>query len=272
MKPLRAIVAEDEPLMRQHMCGLLPRLSTPVEVVAEASDGNEAVALTERWRPDVLFLDIQMPGLDGFGVLEALMLGGEALPEVIFTTAYDRYALRAFETNAAHYLLKPISAEKLSEACERVAARLVQRAPVAIEGGGPLPSEEQWRGLLASVAAQAPAAPGPKLAALTARQGEQRIVLPLADILHISADGGLNFIHTATSRHLVDFTLDDLEKRLDPERFLRIHRSHLVNVAHIKALVPWVDGKFEVVMNDAAGTRLSLSRYRLAEMRARLLW
>jgi DNA-binding LytR/AlgR family response regulator len=273
MKSLRAIIAEDEELMRHHLRILVQGLARPVEVVAEATDGGEAVRLIEEHQPDLIFLDVQMPVLDGFGVVEKLMLGGH-VPEIIFTTAYDRYALRAFELNATHYLLKPVSAERLAAAVDRVAEPRPE--PAASSTGEPpalQPDEESLRKLLKSFQESAPPRPAPpRLMGLTSKVKDQLTVIPIDDILHISAEGGLNFIHTARGRFLTDFTLDDLEQRLDPERFLRIYRGHIVALRHIKALVPWTEGKFEVLLDDPAQTRLSLSRYRLPEMRARLLW
>lgn len=276
MKPLRAIIAEDEELMRHHLRSLVAALPRPLEILAEATDGGEAVALCEQHHPDLLLLDIQMPVFDGFAVVEKLMLGSH-LPEIIFTTAYDRYALRAFELNAAHYLLKPVSAERLSAAVDRAAERIANRAAASApstEPGKLQPDEEGMQRLLQSFRETQPVSPKtPKLAALTSKVRDQIVVIPLDDILHISAEGGLNFIHTTKGgRHLTDFTLDELEQRLDADRFLRIYRGHIVALKHIQSLVPWTDGKFEVILDDPAHTRLSLSRYRLPEMRARLLW
>lgn len=271
MTPLRAVIAEDEDLMRAHLRSLVQALKRPVEIVAEASDGGAAVAAVEQHHPDLLFLDVQMPVLDGFAVIEKLMLGGR-VPEIIFTTAYDRYALRAFELNAVHYLLKPISAERLAAAVDRAAERLAARQPAATT---PELSahEETLHKLVAALQQREPGAlAAPRLTGLTSKVRDQIVVIPLDEILHVSADGGLNFIHTAKGRFLTDFTLDELEKRLDPDRFLRIYRGHLVNLAHIKALVPWTEGRFEVILDDAAGTRLHLSRYRLPELKARLPW
>ncbi len=275
MKPLRAIIAEDEELMRHHLRGLVAALPRPVEVVAEATDGGEAVVLCEQHQPDLLLLDIQMPVYDGFTVVEKLMLGSH-VPEIIFTTAYDRYALRAFELNATHYLLKPVSAERLALAVDRAAERIASHATSPATATPPeklQPDEEGMQRLLQSFRETQPATPKvPKLTGLTSKVRDQIVVIPLDDILHISSEGGLNFIHTAKGRHLTDFTLDELEQRLDPDRFLRIYRGHIVALRHIQSLVPWTDGKFEVVLDDAAHTHLSLSRYRLPEMRARLLW
>ncbi len=270
--PLRAIVAEDEELMRQHLVHLIGELDRPIEIVAEAGDGGEAVALVNRHRPDLLFLDVQMPVLDGFAVVEKLMLGGE-VPELIFTTAYDRYALQAFDLNAAHYLLKPISAPRLATACDRAAGRLAAR-PASTPTEELSAEEGELRDLIKSVRelTAPPARIEPKLTALTTKVRNRIEIIPLEDVFHISTKDGLNFIHTAKGHFITDFTLDELERRLDPDRFLRIYRSHLVNLRHIRALVPWTGGKFQVVLNDEAETHLSLSRYRLPEMRARLLW
>jgi len=154
-----------------------------------------------------------------------------------------------------------------------VVERLAQRAGAAAPPPELQPDEQAMKQLLQSFRETRPApAPAPRLAGLTSKVRDQLLVIPLDEILHISADGGLNFIHTAKGKFLTDFTLDDLEQRLDPERFLRIYRGHIVALRHVRALVPWTDGKFEVILDDAAQTRLTLSRYRLPEMRARLPW
>jgi DNA-binding LytR/AlgR family response regulator len=284
MKPLRVIIAEDEDLMRHHLRSLLAQIEKPsVELAAEATDGGEAVALCEQHRPDLLLLDIQMPVYDGFAVVEKLMLGG-SVPEIIFTTAYDRYALRAFELNATHYLLKPISLERLKaavqRASERIAARAARDASAAGGAGAATPAAappaEDGEALQALVKShretQPPPPPRPRLSGLTSKVRDQIVVIPMDEVIHISSEGGLNFIHSARGKFLTDFTLDELEQRLDPDKFLRIYRGHIVALKHIRALVPWAEGKFQVILDDDAKTHLSLSRYRLAEMRSRLLW
>jgi len=284
MKPLRVIIAEDEDLMRHHLRSLLAQIEKPsVELAAEATDGGEAVALCEQHRPDLLLLDIQMPVYDGFAVVEKLMLGG-SVPEIIFTTAYDRYALRAFELNATHYLLKPISLERLKaavqRASERIAARAARDASAAGGAGAAKPTAappaedgEALQALVKSHRETQPAPPPrPRLSGLTSKVRDQIVVIPMDEVIHISSEGGLNFIHSARGKFLTDFTLDELEQRLDPDKFLRIYRGHIVALKHIRALVPWAEGKFQVILDDDAKTHLSLSRYRLAEMRSRLLW
>ena len=271
MKPLRVIIAEDEDLMRHHLRSLLAQIDPPPQLVAEATDGGEAVALCEQHKPDLLLLDIQMPVYDGFAVVEKLMLGG-TVPEIIFTTAYDRYALRAFELNATHYLLKPVSLERLKAAVQRASERIAARPATNAEP----PAPEEGQALQALVKShretQPVIAPRPRLSGLTSKVRDQIVVIPLEEIVHISSEGGLNFIHSMRGKFLTDFTLDELEQRLDPEHFLRIYRGHIVALKHVRALVPWTDGKFEVILDDEAKTHLSLSRYRLAEMRTRLLW
>ena len=287
MKSLRVVIAEDEDLMRHHLRSLLAQIETPsVELVAEATDGGEAVALCEQHKPDLLLLDIQMPVYDGFAVVEKLMLGG-SVPEIIFATAYDRYALRAFELNATHYLLKPISLERLKAAVQRASERIAARAASdmsALSAGGvaaaamsnATPPAEDGEALQALVKShretQPSSPPRPRLSGLTSKVRDQIVVIPMDEVIHISSEGGLNFIHSTRGKFLTDFTLDELEQRLDPDRFLRIYRGHIVALKHIRALVPWTEGKFQVILDDEAKTHLSLSRYRLAEMRARLLW
>lgn len=257
--------------MRHHLRSLLAQIDPPIQLVAEATDGGEAVALCELHQPDLLLLDIQMPVYDGFAVVEKLMLGGH-VPEIIFTTAYDRYALRAFELNATHYLLKPVSLERLKAAVQRASERVSAR-PASPPEAPPAEEGEALQALVKSHRETQPASPPrPRLSGLTSKVRDQIVVIPLDEIFHVSAEGGLNFIHSTRGKFLTDFTLDELEQRLDPDLFLRIYRGHIVALKHVRALVPWTDGKFEVILDDEAKTHLSLSRYRLAEMRTRLLW
>ncbi|HEY9154515.1 MAG TPA: LytTR family DNA-binding domain-containing protein, partial [Opitutaceae bacterium] len=188
--------------------------------------------------------------------------------------AYDRYALRAFELNATHYLLKPVSLERLKAAVQRASERIAARVATSLNNDAQPPEEgETLQALVKSHRDTQPVAPArPRLSGLTSKVRDQIVVIPLEEIFHISSEGGLNFIHSARGKFLTDFTLDELEQRLDPDQFLRIYRGHIVALKHVRALVPWTDGKFQVILDDEAKTHLSLSRYRLAEMRARLLW
>jgi DNA-binding LytR/AlgR family response regulator len=274
---LRAIIVDDESLARENLKIQLQKVDANLETLAEASNGAEALTLIEQHKPDVVFLDVQMPLMDGFAVAESLLLGDDA-PEIVFITAYNQYAIRAFDVNAAHYLLKPVSKERLKLACERVVERVAAKknamqnetniAPPKLS-----PQEAELERLMSYLkSAAAPRTDEPKLTGLAAKVRGQLLVIKLHDINHITADEKVNFIHTDSGSHITDYTLDELEARLDLSVFMRIHRSHIVNIQKVKSLVPWFGGKFKVVLNDVKQTELSLSRFRLEEMRKRLLW
>jgi len=219
---IRALIAEDEPLARERLRRLLRRRKD-VEVVAAAADGDEALAMIAATAPDLIFLDIQMPGLGGFDVLHEI--GGAGRPQVIFTTAYDQYALRAFEVHALDYLLKPFDQERLDEA--------VDRAVMLIRG-----SEWTQR--------------------FVVRSAGRIIFLCDDEIDWISAADNYVYIHAGGQSHLIRTTLKALERTLDPKRFLRVHRSAIVNVDRIRERIPLAHGDSELVMRD--GTRVTASR------------
>lgn len=291
---LRAIITDDEELARQNLKIQLQKVDADLEVVGEATNGKEALRLIDALKPDAVFLDIQMPVMTGFEAAEALLLRADdednaLLPELIFTTAYDQYALKAFEVNAAHYLLKPITKERLKIAIDRVRERLTVRAatvaPDGEDGKGdsdenahwveppPLkPSEAELERLMQYLRDANHNHAEPKLSGLACKVRGKLMVIKLGDINHITADEKVNFVHTDAGEFITDYTLDDLERRLDASMFMRIHRSHLVNIKKVKTLVPWFGGKFKVILDDVRQTELSLSRFRLDEMRKRLLW
>jgi two-component system LytT family response regulator len=280
---LTAIITDDEELARENLKIQLRKIDANIDIVAEAKNGKEALALIEQHKPDLVFLDIQMPVMTGFDVTQNLLLAGE-LPAIVFTTAYDQYALKAFEIHAVDYLLKPIGKDRLKTACDRVAERLAAKSDVKAEKEFEeklLPHESELLRLVSylneAAAKKQTETSGvhqsePKLTGLTSKVRGNLVVIKLDDINHITADDKVNFIHTDAGEFITDFTLDDLEKRLDPSDFMRIHRSHIVNIKKVKTLVPWFAGKFKVILNDKAATELSLSRFRLDEMRKRLLW
>lgn len=294
---LKAIITDDEELARENLKIQLHRADSDLEVVAEASNGEEALTLILHYKPDVVFLDIQMPVKDGFEVAEALMLADD-LPEIVFVTAYDQYALKAFEVGAAHYLLKPVTKERLTAALDRIKVRLRERTaakadavPATASGladalldapptlsAGEAELVRLMNYLRSTGIAGKNAEPNaeqkaePKLTGLASKVRGKLMVIKLEDINHITADEKVNFIHTDAGEFITDYTLDDLERRLDATLFMRIHRSHLVNIRKVKTLIPWFAGKFKVILDDAKQTELSLSRFRLDEMRKRLLW
>jgi two-component system LytT family response regulator len=242
---LRAVVVEDEPLARRTLRDLVA-LTDGIELVGEAADGLSAVALVDELRPDLLFLDVQLPELSGLQVLERLT----HRPAVIFTTAHDRYAVAAFELEAVDYLMKPFGLRRFQAAVERLRRRLDASATRADDADR------------ARMALQR----GP-LRRVFARQGERIVPVAVEDITHIEAKDDYAEVHAGGETHLLSLRLSDLEARLDPERFLRIHRSHVVSLDAVAQVRARDDRRLEVVLRD--GTRLVASRagsQRLREM------
>ena len=243
MDRIRTLIVDDEPLARE---GVRLHLEEhpDFEVIGECGSGEEAVKRIEADDPDLVFLDVQMPGLDGFGVLESLN-NVERLPAVVFITAYDQFALRAFEAHALDYLLKPLEAERFGKALDRVRTQLNNRAQV--------PMDERLRNLLASLGARES-----YLERMVARTNGKIIILRVDDIDWIEAAANYVRVHIGQKQYLVRETMTNLESRLDPERFLRIHRSIIVRKDRIKELEPLFQGDYSLVLAD--GTRLTSSR------------
>ena len=241
-RKIRAAIVDDEPLARDGLRMLLAG-DAEVELVAEAGGGKEAIAVLKRERPDLLFLDVQMPAPDGFGVLEAL--AGDAMPgAVVFVTAYDRYALKAFEVHAVDYLLKPFDDERFLDALRRAKQRLRE------ERAGELESRllsllEQKRG-------------GVRPARLAIREVGRVVFLPIEEIDWIESADYYVQLHVGTKSYLHRETMQSLEARLDPERFVRIHRKAIVNVQRVRELRSV--GKRELVAVLTGGEELRVAR------------
>ncbi|HHM02050.1 MAG TPA: response regulator transcription factor [Caldithrix abyssi] len=237
---LRAVIVDDEALARERLARMLAGFSDRIEVTGEAADGIEALELLRQTRPDVVFLDIRMPGLDGFALLEKL----EKIPAVIFTTAYDAYALKAFDEDAADYLLKPVEAGRLARAIEKV-ERLVEGESDALR--------RRLQGLLENIG-RAP------LQQLTVRSGDRVFFINYDDICFFEASDKLVSLFTAEESYVCDLSLNELEKRLPGESFRRVHRSVLVNIRHIREAQRWFGGRYRLVMNDNRRSTLPVSR------------
>ncbi len=249
---IRTIVVDDEKLARDRLLSFLREVDD-VEVVAQARNGPEAVKLIEELAPDLAFLDVQMPGMDGLAVLQAITKS----PQVVFATAFDEYAVHAFEVHAADYLLKPITRARLQEALRRVRLR--------INGGAGVP---QLHEVLERLAARERR----YLSQIPVHRGRQILVLATDQVLWFEVEYRLVYAHVDGDRYMTNFTLKELEDRLDPEVFFRAHKSRLVNLTHVRAIVPWFGGRFRLVMRDQQGSEVELSRAQARELRGRMHW
>jgi two-component system LytT family response regulator len=240
---VRALVVDDEPIARAGLKRMLANLAW-IECVGEAGSGGAAVESLERLRPDLVFLDIQMPGMSGLDVLRQ----SRYAPHVIFTTAYAQHAVTAFELGALDYLLKPFGGERLATALERVRAAL----------GEPATSATVDR--LTEALAHGP------ISRLFVRQGAAIIPVAVAEVAWFESDGDYVIAHAGRTRHVMHVSLNRLEARLDPHRFSRIHRRHVVNLDYVTGFRPLERGKLVAVLRD--GTNVPVSRSRARELRS----
>jgi two-component system LytT family response regulator len=251
---MRVLLVDDEPLVRR---GLLAFLAAEpdVSVVGECRDGREAVDAVRALRPDVLFLDVQMPELDGFGVLEAL--GSELPPAIVFVTAFDAYAIRAFDVHAVDYLLKPFDEARFQTALARVRARLAH-AESTLDARLDARVDARLTALLAQLRGEGRSAQEDWLARIAIREADRVTYVSTGDVDWLEADDNYVRVHARGSARLVRETLKSLEARLDPRHFARVHRSAIVNLERVRELRPTFNGEYVVVL--ATGARLTLSR------------
>ena len=245
---LRILIADDEPVARRRMRRLLAQ-AKDVEIVGECGDGASTVEMIGSTAPALVFLDVQMPELDGFAVLQAI--GAERMPAVVFVTAFDRYALRAFEVHALDYLLKPVDAHRLLGALERA------RLAVANRHGSLL--DPRVLALLNQLASDRK-----YLARLPVRADDRLLVIDLDDVDWIGAADNYVTLHVGAREYVVRDTMGRLERELDPARFVRIHRSTIVRMDRIRELLPDFHGDFTIVLKS--GARLTLSRRHRANL------
>jgi two-component system LytT family response regulator len=250
---LRVLIVDDEPLAREKLRTLLQK-EPDVEIAGECRDGAEAVTAIARITPDLVFLDVQMPEVDGFGVLEALP--PRALPAVIFVTAYDRYALKAFEVHALDYLLKPFDRARFQKALFRARAELERD-----RRGGAL--DQRLRALLKDLNQKRPYAQR-----LVIREAGRVFFLRVEELDWIEAAGNYARLHAGGDTHLMRETMKALETRLDPDRFVRIHRAAIVNLDRVKELRPGFRGEYVVVLKG--GREIISSRSQSERIRALL--
>lgn len=232
--PLTTLIVDDEPLARQ---GLRMLLSQDPEIGAihEARDGNEAVKAIIKMRPDLVFLDVQMPEKDGFSVVREV--GPERMPAVVFVTAHDRYAIQAFEINALDYLLKPVTEERFAQALARAKNRLQSHS-----------GDDETRQIIGLL--QTIASPQKYLKRLAVRSAGKTVFVDVEDIDWMEAAENYVQLHTSRARHLLHVPMNTLEKSLDPDTFLRVHRSIIVNVGRIKELQPGPHGEYVITLHN----------------------
>ncbi len=263
---LTALIVDDEQLAREELEFLLEG-EADVEVLALGSNGIEAVELIRAHRPDVVFLDVQMPGLDGFAVLRRLLEadGAESLPQIVFATAFDQYAVRAFDVNAIDYLLKPFDRARVVQALGRARNRVQAQSEATV----PLPvvAEAQLSALLRLIeqtSAHKPAA----AAKIVLQAGSRLLLVDQKDICFASVGDGTVSVATATLEGQSKCrTLEELLDLLDPAVFWRAHRSYVVNLNHIREVVPWFKSSYQLRMDDKKGSEIPVSRNQTRRLR-----
>lgn len=253
--PLRTVVVDDEQLAREELCYLLGSAGG-VEIVGQAANGLEALKVIEAEGPDLVTLDIQMPGLTGFEVARRL-LEENVDTQIVFVTAFDRYAIEAFEINAVDYLLKPVELERLGTAIDRVRKRIQterpeeRRSPADLEKLLQLLSRREER-----------------REQLAVKVGDRFLLLQTDDIVHASVEDDVITVVTNSLSGTSNYrTLDELQTRLDPAVFWRVHRSHLVNINKIKEIVPWFSRNYILRMKDGKGSEIPVSRAQTRRLR-----
>jgi len=281
--PISALIIDDEQLARDELKYLLDQVGG-VDVVAQGENGIEAVDLIEEHHPDLVFLDVQMPGQDGFAVIQRVMernraaapqttaaeTGDAHLPQFVFATAYDQYAVRAFEVNAVDYLLKPFDRARVQAAVERAGARIAADNTSAPNAGNAAPQSEiesQLAALLRLVnsqGAERPAAP----AKLIVQAGSRLLLVDQAEICFAAIDEGvIRIVTRAFEGQSKCRTLEELLELLDPARFWRAHRGFVVNIDQIREVMPWFKSSYQLRMNDKQQTEIPVSRAQTKRLR-----
>jgi two-component system response regulator LytT len=254
--PIRALVVDDEQLAREEICFLLGQAGG-VEIVGQAMDGVEALRQAGELRPDVIFLDVQMPGLTGFEVARRL-IEADVPAQLVFVTAFDQYAVDAFSVNAVDYVLKPVDPDRLDQTLDRARRRLASEQATRV----PLSSAELERVVEAVQARQG------RRDQLAVRVGERFVLVQAEEVVHASlVDDAIVVTTSAVSGTSNYRTLDELQARLDPSIFWRVHRSHLVNITKIKEIVPWFSRNYLLKMKDPKATEIPVSRSQTRRLR-----
>jgi DNA-binding LytR/AlgR family response regulator len=252
---LRVLVVDDEQLARDELCFLIGQLGD-MDIVGQAADGVEGLRLAGALQPDLVFLDVQMPGLTGFEVARR-MVEADLLPQIVFVTAFDQYAIEAFAVNAVDYLLKPVDLDRLEQTLGRVRKRRQSQQAVRMS------ADELQRVIRSAVQARQE-----RPEQLAVRVGERFVLVQTDEVVHASLDNDEIIVVTATLTGTSNFrTLDELQARLDPDIFWRVHRSHLVNITKIKEVVPWFSRNYLLKMKDPKSTEIPVSRSQTRRLR-----
>ena len=253
--PLSAVIVDDEQLARDELAFLLKTVGD-VDVVAQGKNGLEAVNLIREHNPDLVFLDVQMPGLDGFGVIKKLLDKRVALPQIVFSTAFDQYAVKAFEVNAVDYLLKPFDKKRVAQS--------VQKARERVETTGAPP--DKFQTLVRMLEAQKTAT-----SKILLKAGGRLFLVDQKDICYASIEDGVISVVTAGVNGMEGVsncrTLEELLDSLDPNLFWRAHRSFLVNINRIREVVPWFKSSYQLRMDDKKQTEIPVSRAQTKRLR-----
>lgn len=251
--PLSAVIVDDEQLARDELSFLLKSIED-VQVVAQGKNGVEAVNLIKEHSPDIVFLDVQMPGLDGFGVIKKLLDKKLPLPKIVFSTAYDQYAVKAFEVSAVDYLLKPFDKKRVAQSVQKARKQMKAPAPAAGDQLGTLVK------ILESQQAQR--------SKLLVRAAGRLILVDQKDICFASIQDGVITVTTSAGEGQSNCrTLEELLDQLDPSLFWRAHRSYVVNINHIREVVPWFKSSYQVKMSDRKQSEVPVSRAQTKRLR-----
>jgi two-component system response regulator LytT len=245
---LSTIVVDDEQLACDELSFLLKEFPE-IEVIANGSNGLQAVDLIQKLEPELVFLDVHMPGLDGMGVVRRLRAMGAQIPHFIFVTAYDQYAVEAFRLEALDYLLKPVDKGRLADSVDRARRAIQEKKPLEAASAPP----------------PATSAPRSKLAV---RSNNRHFIVDANDVIYATIDNGLiTLVTTALEGHSNYRTIEDLQANLDREQFWRVHRSYLVNINRIKEVVPWFKSSYQLRMDDRKHTEIPVSRVQTRRLR-----
>jgi two-component system, LytTR family, response regulator LytT len=250
--PISAVIVDDEKLAREELHYLLKQVGD-IEVLAEGSNGVEAVNLIKEHNPDLVFLDVQMPGLDGFGVIKKLVDKKQPMPQIVFATAFDQYAVKAFEVNAIDYLLKPFDKKRVQQSVQKARNKL-HSAPS---------QNDKLESLVKMLESQRPQA-----SKILLRAGGRLFLVDQKDVCYAAIEEGIITVATAHMEgHSNCRTLEELMEMLDPNFFWRAHRSYVVNINRIKEVVPWFKSSYQLRMDDKKQTEIPVSRAQTKRLR-----